>query len=171
VAALAALGAVAGAIYLGHRFAEPTVVADPYEAGLAYDQARHAHEHDAAAVGPREPPRCEPGRAPCAQRVSGATLTLAVSPRPVAMKDLVFEVTAPAEVAGAGPARIALAMPGMFMGDQRVALQPAGPGRWSGKGVLVRCPSGKRGWTAAVELPAAEGRAPLRATFAFEATE
>jgi hypothetical protein len=171
VAAVAALGAVAGAIYLGHRFAEPTVVADPYEEGLAFDRNRHAHEHDAAAVGPRAPPRCEPGRTPCAQRVGGATVTLAVSPRPVAMKDVVFEVTAPADAAGAGPARVALAMPGMFMGENRVVLAPAGAGRWTGKGVFVRCPSGKRGWTAEVELPAAAGRAPLRATFGFEVAE
>ena len=169
VAAVGAVGAVGGAIWLGHHLAEPTVVADPYEEGLAYDQ-RH-HQHDAAAVGPRAVPRCDLGRAPCAQVVGGAMVTLSVSPRPEAMKELRFEVAAPAAAAGTGPARLALSMPGMYMGELRVALAPDGAGRWAGKGVVVRCPSGKRAWAAEVELPAAAGGAPLRATFTFDVAD
>jgi hypothetical protein len=167
--AVAAVGAVVAALVIGHRIAEPTVVADPYEAGLRYDEAHH--QHDAAAVGPRAAPRCDPGRAPCAQRVRGATITLAIAPAPVAMRDLEFtvEVAPPAATAG-GAGRIALTMPGMYMGENRVPLAGAGAGRWRGKGVLVRCPSGRRGWAAEVEVPSAEG-APLRATFTFEAAE
>ncbi|WP_176064291.1 FixH family protein [Anaeromyxobacter diazotrophicus] len=169
LAALLAVGAVVAAIVLGHRTAEPTVVADPYEAGLHYDEAHH--QHDAAAVGPRAAPRCDPARAPCAQRVAGATVALAVAPAPVLMKDLAFtvEVTPPA-AAGAGAGRLALSMPGMYMGEHPVALAADGPGRWRGTGVLVRCPSGRRGWAADVEVPSAGG-APLRATFTFEAAE
>lgn len=172
VGALAAMGAVAGAIYLGHRLAEPTVVPDPYEAGLHYDEARHAH--DAAAVGPRAPPRCDLSGGPCARRVGAATVTLEAAPRPLrAMADLEFTVTvAPPGSAGTGPGRIALTMPGMHMGDNRVALAPAGEGRWRGRGVVVRCPSGGRSWAAEVELPAGgAGPPPLRTTFTFEVVD
>ena len=167
VGAVAALAVVA-ALVIGHRTAEPTVVADPYEAGLRYDEAHH--QHDAAAVGPRAAPRCEPARAPCAQRVAGATVALAVAPAPVLMKDLAFTVeVTPPSAAGLGAGRIALSMPGMYMGENRVALVADGPGRWRGTGVLVRCPSGRRGWVAEVEVPSASG-APLRSTFTFEAS-
>lgn len=169
VVGMAALGAVVAAVVIGERTAEPTVVADPYEAGLRYDEAHH--QHDAAAVGPRAAPRCEPSRAPCAQRVAGATVTLAIAPGPVVMRDLAFavEVTPPG-AAGAGEGRIALSMPGMYMGENRVALVADGAGRWRGTGVLVRCPSGRRGWAAEVEVPGRSG-APLRATFTFEAAD
>ncbi len=169
VVAVAAMGAVAAAITIGGRVAEPTVVADPYEAGLHYDDA-HRHAADVAAVGPRAPPRCDLGRTPCARAVGGATVTLDVS-RPLrTMADLVFTVSvAPASAAGAGPGRIALEMPGMYMGENRVALAASGEGRWQGRGVIVRCPSGKRAWTAEVTLPAStSGGEPLRATFPFE---
>ncbi len=169
LAAVAAVGAVVAAIVLGHRLAEPTVVADPYEAGLHYDDAHH--QLDAAAVGPRAAPRCEPARAPCAQRVAGATVALAVAPAPLVMRDLEFTVeVTPPSAAAAGEGRLALSMPGMYMGENRVPLAAAGPGRWRGKGVLVRCPSGRRGWQAEVEVPSAGG-APLRATFTFEAAD
>ena len=169
IAAVAALGAVVAALVIGHRLAEPTVVADPYEAGLHYDEAHH--QHDAAAVGARAAPRCDPARAPCAQRVAGATVTLAIAPAPATMKDLAFTVeVTPPSAAGVGAGRIALSMPGMYMGENRVALEATGPARWRGNGVLVRCPSGRRGWVAEVEVPSAGGP-PLRATFTFEASE
>ena len=50
-------------------------------------------------------------------------------------------------------------MPGMQMGENRVALAPAGAGAWTGKAVLVACPSGRRDWIAEVTVP---GAAPLR---------
>lgn len=187
VGAVSAVGAMAGAIYVGSRLAEPTVVPDPYEAGLHYDDSRRAggqaagaprldpdHAHDVAAVGPRAPPRCELSSGPCAQRVGSAVVTLEASPRPVrAMAELELTVAvAPPGAAGSGPARLALTMPGMTMGENRVALAPAGEGRWSGRGVVVRCPSGRRTWAAAVELPpAAPGGEPLRGTFTFEVVD
>jgi nitrogen fixation protein FixH len=42
VIAVAALGAVVGAIWVGVQYHENTVVADPYEAGVHLDEARHA---------------------------------------------------------------------------------------------------------------------------------
>ncbi len=166
---VAGLGAVAAAITVGRRVAEPTVVPDPYEAGLHYDEQRHAH--DVAEVGPRAPPRCDLARTPCARSVGSATVTLEITPRPPrAMADLDFTVSlVPAAAAGAGEARISLGMPGMYMGENRVVLAPSGPGRWKGRGVVVRCPSGRRTWMADVELPApGPGAAPVRASFTFE---
>jgi hypothetical protein len=39
------------------------------------------------------------------------------------------------------------------MPPNRVALARVGDGRYSGKGVLVRCPAGMRSWTVTVHLP------------------
>jgi len=172
VAAVAAVGAIVGVVYVGQRMAEPTVVADPYEAGLRYDEAHHAH--DAAAVGPRAAPACRISSGACARVVGQATVTLEVAPRPVRpMSELVFTVSvSPPEAAGTGGARLALAMPGMTMGDNRVALVPSGPGRWRGGGVLVRCPSGKRIWSAELALPPrSDGQPPVTTTFVFEVSE
>ncbi len=191
VAGLAALAAVALAIWMGNHLAEPTVVPDPYEEGLRYDETRAgadaekaagenaaadaalAHAHDAAAVGLRAPPRCDLGRKACAQRVDGATIALEVGPRPLrTMRELTLTVEAsPPDAVGTGPGKVSFSMPGMWMGDNRTALEPDGAGRWRGHGTLVRCPTGKKGWAAEVELPAREGEPALHATFLFEVVE
>jgi hypothetical protein len=49
----------------------------------------------------------------------------------------------------------------MEMGENRAVLSAAGPGRWEGTAVLVRCPSGRRGWVADVAV--ARGAPPARA--------
>ena len=172
VAALAAVGAIAGAIYLGARLSEPTVVADPYQRGLHYDEEHHAH--DVARVGARAEAACDLGKGPCAVRVAGALLTLELAPRPPrAMRDLEFKVSVqPPTAAGGGAGSAALSMAGMYMGENRVALLPAGRGEWRGRGVVVRCPSGRRSWTAQVELPAAgAGGLPLKAAFTFDVVD
>jgi hypothetical protein len=87
------------------------------------------------------------------------------------MKDLAFTVEVqPPEAGGPGDGEIALGMQGMYMGEHRVRLVRAGAGRWRGQGVFVRCPSGRRGWTAEVRVPAAAG-GRVAATFAFEVGE
>ena len=170
LAAIAAIGAVVSVIVVGRRFAEPTVVDDPYEAGLHYDEQHHAR--DVAAVGPRAPSRCDLSGGPCARSVGGVTVTLDVAPRPLrSMSDLLFTVSvSPPDAAAAGEGAVALEMPGMYMGENRVRLAPQGDGSWRGRGVVVRCPSGRRGWTAQVELPGA-ARGKLVASFSFEVAE
>jgi hypothetical protein len=173
IAAVAAMGAVAATIVIGRRLAEPTVVADPYEEGLRYDEQHH-HAHDVAAVGPRAPPRCDLARAPCARSVAGVTVTLEVTPRPVrAMRELEFDVRAsPPEATGPGEGRVSLEMQGMYMGENRIRLAPAAPGAWQGRGTIVRCPSGRRGWIAEVEIPASgQPNGRIVASFAFEVAE
>ncbi len=171
---LIGFGAVAGALWVGHHLAEPTVVADPYEAGLHYDDAHH--EHDAAAVGPRAAPSCDLGRGACARAVAGATVVLEISPRPIrAMTEVTFTVAARR---GGTPlsdraVEVALSMPGMYMGENRVRLAPAGGGRYQGRGTIVRCPSGGRAWRAEVSVaaPVPRGADPIRAEFTFDAAD
>jgi hypothetical protein len=42
----------------------------------------------------------------------------------------------------------------MSMGENRRTLIGAGAGRYAGKAVLVRCPSGRRDWVATVVIEA-----------------
>jgi hypothetical protein len=71
----------------------------------------------------------------------------------------------------AADVEIALEMPGMYMGENRVALAPAGGGTYRGTGTVVRCPSGKRTWEATVTARPADGGAPLERRFAFEVAD
>jgi hypothetical protein len=171
VVALAALGAVVGAITIGARLKEPTVVADPYQAGLHYDDHRHepvsarqpltptlsplrgAREMKPSPSNATSSPACDLQVGPCKQPLpGGGEVTLAVGPRPArAMRDLEFTVTfAPASVAVGADVAVALSMPGMYMGETRAVLAPFGEGVFRGKGVVVRCASGRRDWSADV---------------------
>ena len=261
IVVVAGLGAVVGAIYVGARLKEPTVVADPYQAGLHYDEHRHegtsstvtagqpsqsrdsaldrdkrgqgftagqpSQPRDLSSAAPAEPspPRapaspapaepsqsrvpapdrgetrsgvrrdearpgirrderdqrsCDLQAGPCTQPLpGGGEVTLEVLPRPVrAMRDLEFILTfTPAHAAAGGDVALALGMPGMYMGETRAALAPAGAGVFRGKGVLVRCPSGRRDWSAEVLLrrsapPGSDaGGAPLRVAFPLTVAE
>jgi nitrogen fixation protein FixH len=61
---------------------------------------------------------------------------------------------------------VSFSMPGMEMGENRVALSPAGGGAWAGKAVLVRCPSGRGDWVVQVDVSPAGGP-PRVARFAL----
>jgi hypothetical protein len=161
VAAVAGFGAVAAALVIGNRVSEPKVVADPYEAGLRWDaEQKAARKVD-----------CALSRGPCTSGTGDAALTLEVTPRPVrSMSDLVFLVSGPAAAAAGASGVIALNMPGMYMGKNEVQLAPDGAGHLSGKGVIVRCPSGHLTWSALVTARSAGGPAAT-ATFTFDLTE
>jgi hypothetical protein len=96
---------------------------------------------------------CDAHAGPCSQSSGELTVSLEITPRPVkAMQDLVFKVS----IEGASPTKpphIDLGMPAMKMGPNQVALKPAGNGTYEGKGVIVRCKSGKRTWFANVIVP------------------
>jgi hypothetical protein len=89
----------------------------------------------------------------CSQSLPGLEITLNITPKPVkAMQDLVFRVL----LAGKGPNHgpyIDLGMPGMKMGPNRVILKKISRNVYEGKGVIVRCPSGRRTWRATVTVP------------------
>ena len=98
---------------------------------------------------------CDAHKGVCSQSLGNHTISLEILPRPVkAMQDLVFKVS----VSGSPPSKfpyIDLGMPAMKMGPNRVLLKPAGQGHYEGKGVIVRCKSGRRTWVANVIIPEA----------------
>jgi hypothetical protein len=66
------------------------------------------------------------------------------------MQELTFRVEA--EGLHTETLQLDLSMPGMRMGPNRVELRRAGDGSYEGKGVIVKCPSGRKLWKAAVLL-------------------
>lgn len=98
---------------------------------------------------------------PMAAVAEGQKVLLDIFPKPPrAMRELTFHVSMPG-YAGPGSPSIDLSMDGMSMAPNRVALEKEGEGRYAGKGILVRCPSGMRKWTATVNLPG-KGKAIFR---------
>ena len=96
---------------------------------------------------------CDIQSRPCTRDVAGCKVTLDIGPRPVkAMEDLAFTVNIEGKKPEAAP-YIDLGMPGMNMGKNRVELTAAGQGTYEGKGVIVRCPSGRQTWRARVTVP------------------
>jgi len=91
----------------------------------------------------------------CTQGLNGLDVILDISPRPVkAMQDLRFKVTLSGRnQAPSATPYIDLGMPGMNMGPNRVILKPVGQGMYSGQGIIVRCPSGRRIWQATITVP------------------
>lgn len=89
----------------------------------------------------------------CTRAINGRTVTLEVLPRPVkAMQELMFQVTLAGHPGKEHP-YIDLNMPAMNMGKNRVMLKPDGQGTYEGRGVIVRCRSGRRTWSAKVTFP------------------
>lgn len=98
---------------------------------------------------------CDLHNAMCRQELADKIITLEVFPRPVtAMTDLTFKVHYSGQVpSDAAMPYIDLGMPGMNMGPNRVSLIPKANGAYEGKGVIVKCPSGRRTWQATVTIP------------------
>jgi len=96
---------------------------------------------------------CQAHEGSCKLPIGEETITLDITPRPVtAMQDSTFKVT----ITGAQPAKapyLDLGMPAMKMGPNRVMLKSDGNGSYTGKGVIVRCKSGRRTWFANVVVP------------------
>ena len=115
-----------------------------------------APEHIAAGDKYREMINCDLHRGDCTRELAGSTVTLAVTPRPVkAMHDLLFQVSVSGKLpSNEQPPYIDLGMPGMNMGPNRVQLKSAGNAVYEGRGVIVKCPSGRRTWQATVTIPA-----------------
>ncbi|HVI92996.1 MAG TPA: FixH family protein [Anaeromyxobacter sp.] len=117
---------------------------------------------------------CDLGVGPCTRALpDGTEVTLELGPRPLrTMRDLAVSV---AVRQGASPVDgaavdVRLEMKGMDMGPNARALAPGGGGRYAGTAVLVRCPSGRKDWSAEVSVARA-GAAPQRARFELTVTE
>lgn len=98
---------------------------------------------------------CQAHDGKCSLPIGKETVTLEINPRPVtAMRDSTFTVTLTGKAPEQAPF-IDLGMPAMKMGPNRVQLKPTGDGTYVGKGIIVRCKSGRRIWFANVVFPGA----------------
>jgi hypothetical protein len=92
--------------------------------------------------------------APCVKQANGHAVTLEITPRPVkAMQPLLFKVKVDPADNLPSTLTIDLSMPGMYMGENRMKLVRTAPGVWEGKGVIVRCMSGRKLWQIMVLSP------------------
>ena len=112
---------------------------------------------------------CRASAGTCVKTIDGITITFDISPKPVkVMNDLTFAVTLTTKdkpVRGAS-VMIDLTMPGMFMGKNAVKLKEGTEGAHTGRGVIVRCPSGEKTWQASVVVRRADKT--TIAAFTFE---
>jgi len=175
VVVAAGIGTVGATIAVGSRVKEPTVVSNPYEAGLHHAEAVAAQRKGSAvpAETPGVVPTCDLASGPCARDAGRFEVRLELGPRPLrTMAELVAALELRRDGAPVDGATVVLAfdMRGMSMGENRRALTGAGGGRYAGRAVLVRCPSGRRDWiaTVAVEAP---GGAPAIAKFELRVEE
>jgi len=90
----------------------------------------------------------------CTKQVNGRMVTLDITPRPVrAMQSLLFRVSV--EPADNLPPVLLLdfSMPGMYMGKNQLKLVRSASGAWEGRGVIVRCMSGRKLWQITILSP------------------
>lgn len=117
---------------------------------------------------------CVLAAGPCTLDLGGGTaVTLDLAPRPLrTMADLAVaaRVTRAGAPLDGAEVSVGFEMQGMDMGPNRSALAAAGTGRYAGRAVLVRCPSGRRDWRARVTV-AVPGGAARTADAAFQVAE
>jgi hypothetical protein len=85
----------------------------------------------------------------------GMTVEFDIQPKPVVpLSELTFIVNLTRAGMPVTDASVVLdlSMPGMFMGKNRPILKHAKNGRYEGKGIITRCPSGKKMWQAEVTV-------------------
>jgi hypothetical protein len=103
---------------------------------------------------------------PCSKSAGAQKVVFDISPKPVrAMKELTFTVRL--DGGNIPPSLVLnLSMPGMYMGRNEVTLKKTRDGGYSGRGVIPRCPSGKKLWQAEIDIPGA-GRVAYRFDVAY----
>jgi hypothetical protein len=100
-------------------------------------------------------PDCMMNAGPCIRTVNGLTVAFDITPKPLkAMRTLLFRATISNYGRPVTDASISidLSMPGMFMGQNVIKLNHLHAGIYEGKGVIVRCPSGKKIWQASADI-------------------
>lgn len=117
-------------------------------------------------------PPCDLAAAPCAAEAGPLAVTLDLGRSLRQMQDLpvAVEVRRGGAPLDGAAVEVSFAMKDMTMGENRVALEPAGAGRYRGAAVLVRCASGRLDWVATVTVRA-PGAAPASASFHFRARD
>ena len=116
---------------------------------------------------------CDLGAGACTLPLGGgAAVTLELGPRPLrTMQELaaVARVTANGAPVEGAAVEVAIAMPGMDMGRNVVALREE-PGRHVGRVTVVRCLSGRKDWEARVTVDR-PGASPETVPFPFTVSE
>ena len=100
-------------------------------------------------------PDCNPHAGTCTKQAGDYTIMLDISPKPVPhMKELTFELSFSSDSPpiSSDTLLLDLSMPGMDMGKNEVVLRRVGESRYSGKGIIVKCPSGRTLWRATLLL-------------------
>lgn len=96
---------------------------------------------------------CDIDKGACSRMLGNAMVIFDIQPKPVkAMRELNVDVLLKG-MNGHEMLRLNFDMPGMYMGKNEVILKRVADGKYTGKGVIPRCPSGKRLWRATVEIP------------------
>ena len=96
-------------------------------------------------------PDCDIHAGACTKKAASTSVTLEISPRPVRhMQELLFSVTL--KPCGTMPDTLMLdlSMPGMDMGKNQVTLLKKNNCLYQGKGIIVKCKSGRKLWKATV---------------------
>lgn len=89
----------------------------------------------------------------CETKIGDRVITMDITPKPVrVMEDLKFVVTVGGKPPK-DPPYIDLNMVAMDMGPNRVEMQEMWEGSYEGRGVIVKCPSGRKRWKALVTVP------------------
>ncbi len=113
---------------------------------------------------------CEVDGWPCVKNIGeGLSVSFDINPKPLkTMSQLLLSVVlkrGDAPVTGA-TVTVDLSMPGMYMAANRVSLSHKREGLYEGKGVIVRCPSGRRVWRARIAVEE-QGKNPTVADYTF----
>ncbi len=90
---------------------------------------------------------CTINQGPCSITAGSHTVTLNIEPKPVsAIKELTFSVTVSPCDKLPDTLLLDLSMPGMMMGKNQVTLFKKSACHYEGKGIIVRCMSGRTLW-------------------------
>ncbi|MGB0130568.1 hypothetical protein [Chlorobium sp.] len=96
-------------------------------------------------------PDCDIHGGACSKTAGNTTVTLEISPRPVRhMQELLFSVTVKPCSSLPDTLLLDLSMPGMEMGKNQVTLVRKSNCLYQGKGLIVKCMSGRKLWKATV---------------------
>lgn len=105
----------------------------------------------------------------CMTRLDDLLIEFDIMPKPVTtMSEHTFIVTISRNGAPVTDAavQVNLTMPGMFMGTNRPELTHIAKGRYEGRGMFMRCASGKKNWQADVMI--GQGVGTTTAGFKFD---
>ena len=118
-------------IYVAYTNADTLVDSNYYENSTHYFQTKESNIHQGS----------------CTVTAGQRTVTLNIEPKPVrAMKELTFSVTVTPCDKLPETLLLDLSMPGMQMGNNQVTLVKKSGCRYEGKGIIVRCMSGRTLW-------------------------